>query len=125
MSNTEIENELKNNKIFRGVFMRDTLPSDPWKQELGIINLDESEGKGTHWCLWYTTRNKSYYFDSFGHHPPKELIQYLRNDVWYSTFQMQEIGTNYCGHLCVILAKLISKNKDFATSVYLLKNSLQ
>ena len=35
-------------KNFRGVFMRDTLPSKINKVECGILNLDVSKNNGTH-----------------------------------------------------------------------------
>ena len=32
---------------FRGVFLRDTLPKKPRRNECGILNLDDSNGVGT------------------------------------------------------------------------------
>ena len=39
-------------KNFRGVFMRDTLPPLIKEREVGIVNLDSSEGKGTYWVCY-------------------------------------------------------------------------
>ena len=37
---------------FRGVYMRDTLPStSPWENESAIVNLDDATGPGTHLSL--------------------------------------------------------------------------
>lgn len=37
---------------FRGVYMRDTLPSSPKENESAIVNLDSSFGNGTHWVCY-------------------------------------------------------------------------
>lgn len=98
-------------KNFRGVFMRDTLPAKPKEIEVGIINLDSTEGKGTHWVCYSKNKDKIYYFDSFGLDPPLELQKYLKNGkdrrIELSTFQIQEFGTHHCGYYCLLLLKLI------------------
>ncbi|RZF36184.1 hypothetical protein LSTR_LSTR012808 [Laodelphax striatellus] len=54
-------------KHFRGVFMRDALPaSGPLKRECGIINLDTSNGAGTHWVCYVKKDGAAIYFDGFG-----------------------------------------------------------
>ena len=54
LTNFEIMDAVKELKIhnFRGVFMRDNLPSKPLKRECGILNLDDISGRGTHWVCW-------------------------------------------------------------------------
>ena len=47
-------------KDFRGVFMRDTLPSKSKEREVGILNLDSSSGKGTHWVGYSKNEEKIY-----------------------------------------------------------------
>ena len=37
---------------FRGVFLREPLPTKTKLNECGIINLDSSSGDGTHWVIW-------------------------------------------------------------------------
>ena len=41
---------------FRGVFLRDTLPTKTKLNECGILNLDSSSGDGTHWIIWFKKR---------------------------------------------------------------------
>lgn len=77
--NVEKKLEIKN---FRGVFVRDELPVKPGENECGILNLDDSDGKGTHWVFWYKTGNVKIYFDSYGLPPPVELISYLKRPVY-------------------------------------------
>ena len=55
LSNLEIiyaANKLSLNG-FRGVFLRDTLPTKTKLNECGILNLDSSSGDGTHWVMWF------------------------------------------------------------------------
>ena len=55
LTNFEIMDAVKKLRIprFRGVFVRDNLPYKPKKNECGILNLDDTSGKGTHWVAWY------------------------------------------------------------------------
>ena len=62
---------------FRGVFMRNNLPSKPRKRECGILNLDGVSGRGTHWVTWHKVGEDKFYLDSFGVQPPRELVRYL------------------------------------------------
>lgn len=99
--------------FFRGVFMRDTLPTRIWKNETGIVNLDSSEGMGTHWVCYKKLGPTVYYFDSFGDiPPPKELSYYFRTakSVLYNYKRQQPDDTSICGHLCLeFLAKSVSQ----------------
>ena len=46
-------------KNFRGIFMRDGLSEKINSQEVGIVNLDSSGNKGTHWVC-YSKNNGKY-----------------------------------------------------------------
>ena len=92
-----LANELKISD-FRGVFMRDTLPSKVNTIECGVLNLDISKNNGTHWVCYYKSKDKCYYFDSFGLGPPIELQSYLSSNVELSTFQIQKFNTHHCGY---------------------------
>ncbi|GIY65913.1 uncharacterized protein CDAR_317361 [Caerostris darwini] len=63
-----IEQNMKNEKNFRGVFTSDMLPKQVKKDENGIINLDISTGPGTHWVCYFNDSNNNFieYFDPFG-----------------------------------------------------------
>ena len=83
-------------KSFRGCFMRNELPPDgPWAYECGILNFQSSEdGNGSHWsCFWKEGESKIF-FDSFGTNPPDELVKYLNNGIFSSTFQVQKINSD-------------------------------
>lgn len=87
---------------FRGVFMRDRLPLHPHYVETGIVNLDVSKGRGTHWVAYRKRGNTVTYFDSYGDlAPPKELHQYFRGcNIYYNSDAFQRGGYT-CGHLCL------------------------
>ena len=53
LSNLEIIDAAKKLSLcgFRGVFLRDTLPTNLKLNECGILNLDLSSGDGTHWVI--------------------------------------------------------------------------
>jgi hypothetical protein len=82
LSNFDIKEILKSQGVgdFKGVFMRNELPS---RLERGsyIVNLQSSkEGNGNHWTAFYYTDTVSYYFDAYGFIAPLEvqdkIIQY-------------------------------------------------
>jgi hypothetical protein len=50
---------------FRGIYCRNELSLKPNVNEYTIINLDDSHGKGTHWCCWFNRSDTKYYFDSY------------------------------------------------------------
>ena len=110
LSNFQILEVVKDLKIpnFRGVFLRDELPSKPKKKECGILNLAD-DPPGTHWVAWFKNQENKIYFDSFGIQPPLEIIDYLRDNVYYSTDKIQPNTSVLCGHLCLYVLKELSK----------------
>lgn len=98
---------------FRGVFLRDGLPSLPRLRECGILNFDDSSGPGTHWVCWYKRINTKFYFDSYGLPPPSELLQYLKSPVYYNSERVQPDGEVFCGHLCLYVLKKLQDGCDF------------
>ena len=114
LTNADIEGYVKKLKIpnFRGVFMRDTLPTKPKKVECSIINLNRSNEIGSHWVCLAKIGKTRLYFDSFGQDIPLEIIRYLKtlkeyeNDVAViarNTDIVQRVNTHVCGHLCLFV----------------------
>jgi len=64
LSNFEIEDVVKKIglKSFRVVFLRDTLPKKPKRNECAIMNLDDTYRDGTHWVAWFKRGNDKFYF---------------------------------------------------------------
>ena len=113
LSNYDIIESVKQLKIknFRDVYLRDQLPSKPRKNECGIINLADSDDlSGTHWVCYFKKDKKKIYFDSYGLIFPKELENYLGNDIEYNTLQIQHGNTVICGHLCLYVLYHLDKD---------------
>jgi hypothetical protein len=110
LSNIEIDNTVKQLNIpkFRGCFCRDMLPKQPYRQECGILNLDDSNGSGTHWTAFFKDNDEKYYFDSYGLQPPDELVKYLRSPIQYNSDRIQPCNTVVYGHLCLYVLKRLS-----------------
>jgi hypothetical protein len=115
LSNLQLNAAVKQLNIsnFRGCYCRDELPSKINEQECGILNLDSSNGQGTHWVAWYKDCNNNYYLDSCGLQPPLEIIKYLGRPIYYNTGQVQPRGTVVCGHLSLYLLKRLSMGDSF------------
>ena len=110
LSNIELLDAVKKIEIpgFRGVFVRDNLLSKPWKDECGILNLDDTAGTGTHWVAWYKKDKEKFYFDSYGIQPPRELVEYLKDPILYNTERLQPKDQVFCGHLCLFVLKQLT-----------------
>ena len=87
LSNLEIIDAAKKLSLygFRGVFLRDTLPTKLKLYEGGILNLDSSSGDGTHWVMWFKKGKNKFYFDSYVAQPSSELITYLKSPIFYNS----------------------------------------
>src|SRR5678816_1027780 len=105
LTNFELIDAVKKLNIpnFRGVFMRDALPKRPRRNECGILNLDDSNGAGTHYCSFLKNGKDKIYFDSYGLAPPTELVKYLGDPVYYNSERIQPDNEVFCGHLCLSL----------------------
>jgi hypothetical protein len=86
--------------------MRDKLPKHPYKIECGIINLDSSENRGSHWVAYAKIGDYIEYFDSYGNlKPPSEFIKYMGSDIHYNYDNIQQNHPYNCGHLCISFLK--------------------
>jgi hypothetical protein len=65
-----------------------------------VFNLNNSNQRGSHWVALYKGKNKSYYFDSFGFVPDKELEPYIK-PYKYNKKQFQDIYSSSCGYYCI------------------------
>ena len=115
LSNIDIEKYAKILKIkkFRGCYMRNEFSNLKCNNmECGVLNLNLSNEPGSHWTCWFKMNEKQYYFNSFGLPPPKELVDYLRPAILYSTFQLQGINDENCGKWCLLVLKKLSDGHD-------------
>lgn len=99
---------------FRGIFMRDQLPTKPLKNECGIMNLDSIIGSGTHWVAYWKKGELVIYFDSFGNlTPPIEFVNYMNKfEIFYNREKYQDFNSINCGHLCLKFLFEMNKKKN-------------
>ena len=65
-------------KHFRDVFMKDELPQKVRNIACVILNLQNTNERGSYWVAYYKYLDKKYYFDAYGNAPlPKELVKNL------------------------------------------------
>ena len=103
---------------FKGVYVRDELPKKPRASECGILNLDDSNGPGQHWCSFLKSGKVKIYFDSYGLPPPTELVKYLKSPVYYNSERVQPDNEVFCGHLCLyVLKKTMNDGCNFQTVI--------
>ena len=114
LTNIDIQSYVKKLKIpsFRGVFMRDTLPTKPENVECALVNLNKSNEIGSHWVCFAKIGKARLYFDSFGQDVPHEILKYLKTSKEYknnmaviarNTDIVQRVNTHVCGHLCLFV----------------------
>ena len=116
---------------FSGVKMRDELKGKSKPLECGIINLNTSAEKGSHWTAYYCSNSVRYHFDSFGEPPPIELLKYLKSNVEYSknipalkrsALTVQHDKSSECGGLCLFVLKSLSMGIPFPDIIVFLDN---
>ena len=122
LTNFELLDYIHKLKIpdFRGVFMRDTLPTTPRENECGIVNFNTSQQPGSHWVCYYKKGNERIYFDSFGQISLYELQNYLKKPsekdqqvIQRNTDVVQDPGTKICGQLCLFVLKSLNNGMSF------------
>ena len=99
---------------FKGVFMRDEPTICNSNDESIILNMDDSEGQGTHWVSLYVKGNNCYYFDSFGFEPPVEVINYCAGkEGYFSTYKIQSREEVICGHYAIYVIYMLNRGISF------------
>ena len=114
LSNFDIIRICKKLKIcnFKGCFMRDeicNLDAVSSNDECFVMNLDDSNSSGTHWIAVNIAdasdtsgvSGTTYYFDSFGLPPTKEIKGYCKEPRFYNSFVFQKPNEVICGHMCL------------------------
>ena len=74
----------------------------------GFVNIDDGSQGGSHWTA-FIIKDKSYYFDSFGGHPDKFLLNQLPKPITYHDYKIQHINSKLCGSYCLYFFYLIER----------------
>ena len=126
----EIENNLKDIKSFYGAIPKDKLDSlkVPMKKDFScIINLENSNQGGSHWCALYNDRKEDFceYFDSYGMKCPLEVIKFVkrnfRKPIYYNDNQLQQDTSKNCGYFCQYYIRSRASGKEPYDVLYSLK----
>ena len=113
MSNLKIDEILKNNDNYIGTFSKDNVPILKNDQST-IINLQDSDKKGSHWISYKKIDNKIFYFDSYGVAFIPDIIknQYPKHKFICNIYRVQSIDFNQCGRFCILFVKSNIKNEN-------------
>ena len=119
MTNIEIIKHSKRLKLPNFKYrMRDELIREkPLMIEMGIVNLDNKEGDGTHHCCWSKDNDNKIYFDAFGVQPPLEIVNYLKSPILYNTFQIQQYNDTNCSEWCLHVLNELNRKRDFISII--------
>ena len=121
----EIENIIKQLQIpnFRGIFLRDQLPTKPNSTECGIIHSHTSKediDSVGHWSAYYKKNDKKYYFCPFGGDPYDELKQYLGLPILVHNFKIQEFDEACCAEYSITFLLFMNKRLSYEDVVLFL-----
>jgi len=85
-----------------------------------IINLDNSNGTGTHWTSLFYHPLNSYYFDSYGFVAPLEVEQKIK-PYKYNDSEIQDFNSKACGYYALAFIKFLNDktNKEVAFKEFL------
>ena len=75
----------------------------------GFIIKDNGSQGGTHWTCFIVQDNKLYYFDSFGGHPDRFILNRLPKPIIYHNYKIQDIYSKFCGSYCLYFFYLVER----------------
>lgn len=80
-----------------------------------IMNLENSDQGGTHWCSLIKMKNNKYlYMDSYGVPPPETtiiLLQIQSDKLFFNDQQIQSLRAQNCGYYAIYFLYLYQQHK--------------
>ena len=107
LSESDINNMLREVKIFRGTYPSNLLPlRSKGKTQAFVINTDRDHLPGSHWVGLILSGGKCHYFDSFGRENLNLDILNALKDVGikryhFNSKQIQPVYSDKCGFYCM------------------------
>ena len=94
---------MKNNENYIGTFSKNNVPKLKNNQST-IVNLANSNDKGSHWIGMRFINNKLFYFDSYGIPYIPDVIknQYSDDKIIMNIYRIQSNDSNECGKFCIM-----------------------
>ena len=123
ISNFKINEILKNNKNYIGTFSKNNVPKLKNNQST-IVNLANSNDKGSHWIGMKYVDKELFYFDSYGIPYIPDIIknQYSDDKIITNIYRIQSNDSNECGKFCITFIQSNIKNEsDYIKFYYNLK----
>lgn len=75
-----------------------------------VLNLDESDGRGTHWVALKIIGKDAFYIDSYGIRPPENVVEKVREAGKRGIFineQIQCLDSKACGWYSLYFLKML------------------
>jgi hypothetical protein len=112
LNTLQINEILKNCKIYNGIYSKDQLPKN-LKEGWYIINMqDADDGNGTHWTTFHYRKNNSIvYYDALGFVPPLAVCKIANGEILWSNKIIQSDISTACGYFCIACIKFDEKTK--------------
>lgn len=126
LSTLEIVDKLRHIPEMKGVYSRNQIPRslDVNKASAFVLNLDDSDGPGTHWVAVYHHPKSEYvdYFDSFGLPPPLEVQKYTKlKPIQYNDGMLQDLRSSACGYYCINFINFRSQGYSYQKIIHQFK----
>lgn len=108
MDEIQISNALINHHNYHGVMARDQIQNI---NKLGsyILNLDLSKNSGNHWVSISITKDKLFYFDSYGVSPPSFITDFAKSrnitHIFFNNIFLQKYTQRNCGNWSIQFCK--------------------
>ena len=104
---------MKNNKNYIGTFSKNNVPKLKNNQST-IVNLADSNDKGSHWIEMKYVDKKLFYFDSYGIPYIPDIIknQYSNDKIITNIYRIQSNDSNEFGKFCIMFIQSNIKNES-------------
>lgn len=94
--------------LFHGCYAKDLVIEQP-QNGAYIINLDDSDGPGTHWVCCVFLDDCVVYFDSYGFPPcSDDVLKWMKSSgkkCMYNTDAYQADKSSACGFFCMMVIR--------------------
>ena len=104
---------MRDNKNYIGTYSKNNVPILKNNQS-AIINLANSNEKGSHWVSYLKRNNKIFYFDTYGIPFNSDIIKnhYPDSKIIINIYRIHSNNSNECGKFCIMFIRFNMKNES-------------
>ena len=108
------------------VIMRDEIDTLPKDRNIFVIcNIHKHNEQGVHWsCFNRNIDGISYFFDSYGLKPTKQVENFIKPYIGYNN-RIQENNSSYCGQISLFILFRLFKGDSFKDIILTKLNNSQ